>query len=128
MYSTTLHHNIQGLYNYIKNLQIACHKYDVIFFSETLKSDRWHVWEISISGFNKPMLLRMIKIGFLLKIVHMHFLINKTHIFDSHRIDHIFCGRSMSYTDFMISLSYTDFMISLSYTDFMISLSMMPHY
>ena len=54
---SVLYHNIRILYNIIKDFQSACHKYDVIFCSETLVSDRWHVSEIFLPRFNKPTLL-----------------------------------------------------------------------
>ena len=40
-----------------KDLQIACHKYDIILCSETLVSNRRHISEISLPGFNNPTLL-----------------------------------------------------------------------
>ena len=52
-----LYHNIRGLYNNIKDLQIACHKHDIILCSETLVSNCCHVSEISLPGFNNPTLL-----------------------------------------------------------------------
>ena len=53
-----LYHNIRGLYNNIKDLQIACHKYDIILCSETLVSNRRHISEILLPGFNNPTLIR----------------------------------------------------------------------
>ena len=52
-----LYHNIRGLYNNIKDLQIICQKYDVILCSETLVFDLQQVSEISLPEFNKPTLL-----------------------------------------------------------------------
>ena len=52
-----LYHNIRGLNNNIKSLQIACHKHDIIFCSETLVSNHRHISEISLPGFNNPTLL-----------------------------------------------------------------------
>ena len=49
--------NIRGLYNNIKDLKIACYKYDIILCSEILVSNRCHISEISIPGFNNPTLL-----------------------------------------------------------------------
>ena len=52
-----LYHIIRGLYNNIKDLQIACHKYDIILCSETLVSNRRHISEVSLPGFNNMTLL-----------------------------------------------------------------------
>ena len=52
-----LYHNIRGLKTNLNDLQIASRNYDIIFCSETLVSQRRHVSEILLQGFNKPTLL-----------------------------------------------------------------------
>ena len=52
-----MYSNIRGLYSNIKDLQVASKEYDVILCSETLVSDRRHISELLIPGFNKPTLL-----------------------------------------------------------------------
>ena len=49
-----MYHNIRGLYTNLNDLQIASCNYDIILCSETLVSNRRHVSELLLPGFNKP--------------------------------------------------------------------------
>ena len=53
-----LYSNIRGLYGNLNDLIVASKGFDILFCSETLVSNFWHIAELSISGFKNPILFK----------------------------------------------------------------------
>ena len=49
--------NARGLAGYLSDLTVASSQYDILLCSETLVSDMYHMLEVLVPGFCRPVLL-----------------------------------------------------------------------